>query len=281
LERRPIGAVRALLGCLAVLILGAPVSAQEAPGTESSQTNGPTLQGLAKDKQNPFTESINVPVELATGFSVGPQRDVGEQVTIQPLIPFRLNTDWELIARPALVLTYAPGPGATFGLGDLQTSFFLTPARTGRWAWGVGPAFQLPTATSQALGAGKWDAGPTGALIYSEGPWFAGVLATQLWSFAGGNRPAVNVTSLEVNGSYNFKSGWYIQFDPTMTYDWAAAFHDARTIPLGLDVGKAAKLGALALSFQLGAYHFVVHPTDAAHWVVRAQITFLGLGRPN
>jgi hypothetical protein len=269
------------MSCLAALMLGAPVSAQEAPATEPFQTNAPTLQGLAKDKQNPFTESTNIPVEFATGFGVGPQRNVGEQLTVQPLIPFTLNADWRLIVRPALPLTYSPEPGATFGLGDLQSSFFLTPARTGRWAWGVGPAFQFPTATRPALGAGKWDAGPTGALIYSEGPWFAGVLATQLWSFAGANRSEVNETSLEINGSYNFKSGWYVQFDPTITYDWSAAFRDARTIPLGLDVGKTAKVGGLSLSFQLGAYDSVVHPTDTAHWVIRAQITFLGLGRPN
>jgi hypothetical protein len=73
--------------------------------------------------------------------------------------------------RPLVPTTYSPVPEKRFGLGDIQPSFFLTPARVDQWTWGVGPAFQLPTATANELGTGKWSAGPTGALIYTEGPW--------------------------------------------------------------------------------------------------------------
>jgi hypothetical protein len=73
-------------------------------------------------------------------------------------------------------MTYSPVPEKRFGLGDIQPSFFLAPAQVDRWTWRVGSAFQLPTATSDELGTGKWSAGPTGALIYTEGRWFAGVL---------------------------------------------------------------------------------------------------------
>jgi hypothetical protein len=50
---------------------------------------------------------------------------------------------------------------------------------------------------------------------------------TMLHEFAGANRPPVNETSVQINRSYNFKSGWDIQFDPTIIHDWSAAFHDA------------------------------------------------------
>jgi len=52
------------------------------------------------------------------------------------------------------------------------SSVFLSPARTGDWTWGIGPILQLPTATDEALGTGKWSAGPTLGLVYSAGPWF-------------------------------------------------------------------------------------------------------------
>jgi hypothetical protein len=256
----------------AIAMSAAPAAGQE---RVSPATNAPTtLQGLAEEKQNPFTEATEVPIEFATGFGVGPGRDVGEQITIQPRIPLELGRDWRLIVRPALPLTYLPGPPKNVGLGDLQPSFFLTPARTGRWAWGVGPALQLPTATHEELGTGMWSAGPTAALFYTEGPWLAGVLATQLWSFAGPHRASVNQTSVEPNVSYNFESGWYVQFDPVVTRDWTAASADAWTVPLGLDVGKVAKLGERSVAFQLGAYSFALRPTGSARWVLRAQISF-------
>ena len=98
-----------------------------------------------------------------------------------------------------------------------NASFFLTPAHNTGLTWGAGPALLFPTAISNELGTDKWSAGPTGALVYSrsEIPWFAGLLVTQLWSFAGAPRTAVNQTSTEVDLSYNFESGWYIQTDPT------------------------------------------------------------------
>lgn len=244
-------------------------------GPKSPETNVPTLQELAKDTKNPFAELISLPIGATTGFGIGPHRDIGEELSIQPRFPVALNDDWQLIVRPLLPVSYTPSPEKRFGLGDIQPSFFLTPARVQRWTWGVGPAFQLPTATSNVLGTGKWSAGPTGALIYSEGPWFAGVLTSQLWSFAGAHRSLVNQTSAEANVSYNFESGWYIQTDPTITYDWSAASHDAWTLPVGLDIGKAMQLGERSLSFQVGAYDFVKHPTDATQWIIRAQITFL------
>jgi hypothetical protein len=96
---------------------------------------------------------------------------------------------------------------------------FLTPANATTWIWGVGPIFQLPTASSSELGTGRWSAGPTAALIYSEGPWFNGVLAYQLMSFAGNReRGSVNQTFLEPDVSYNFESGWYVQCEPSITY---------------------------------------------------------------
>ena len=257
---------------LAAWMLPAAAVAQDTTGPENAVA---TLQDVAQAKHNPFTETINLPIEADTGFGLGPHHDIGEELTIQPLFPVTLNNDWNLIVRPLLPITYSPVPERRFGLGDIQPSFFLTPAQVDRWTWGVGPAFQLPTATSNELGTGKWSAGPTGALIYIEGPWFAGVLMSQLWSFAGPHRSPVNQTSAEPNVSYNFESGWYIQTDPTITYDWSAAPRDAWSLPIGLDVGKAVQIGGRSLTLQIGAYDFVKHPADATQWIIRAQVTFI------
>jgi len=131
-----------------------------------------------------------------------------------------LNTEWALIARPSLSATYQLSPHEQFGLNDLQASFFITPRSADVWIWGAGPIFQLPTATSDALGTGRWSAGPTAALVYAKGPWFNGLLTYHLMSF-GGNRArgSVNQTYVEPEVSYNFESGWYVDCDSPMTFD--------------------------------------------------------------
>ena len=259
----------ALLSIVTGSALAARGAAQEA--------GGPTPQQLARDRENPFAQTINLPLAAVTGFGIGPHHDVGEQLTIQPQLPLPLDADWNLVVRSLLPVTFSPDPQRRFGLGDVQPSFFLTPARGTGLIWGAGPALQFPAATGNELGTGKWSAGPTGALVYSDrdSPWFAGILVTQLWSIAGAPRTAVNQTSTEVDLSYNFESGWYIQTDPTITYDWSGTPRQALTLPVGIDVGKLTKIGGQDVSFQLGAYDALKSPAGTAQWIIRAQITLL------
>ena len=73
--------------------------------------------------------------------------------------------------------------------------------------WGLGSIFDFPTASSSELGTGRWSAGPTAALVYSEGPWLNYILTYQLMSF-GGNRArgSVNQTYIEPEISYALAS---------------------------------------------------------------------------
>ncbi len=216
----------ALSGLLLGAVLGMPARAQEAPTTAA--------QELAKNARNPFAEFVKLPVQFTTGFGVGPRHRAGESINVQPVLPLSLSAEWDLIFRPSVTATYLPSPEAQFGLEDLQASLFLTPAGATKWIWGLGPIVQLPTATTDELGTGRWSAGPTGALIYSSGPWLNGVLTYHLASFAGDrHRSRVNQTYIEPEVSYSFASGWYVQCDPALTYDWTADSADAWSIPMG------------------------------------------------
>jgi hypothetical protein len=221
-------------------VLAVPAQAQQAA---TPAANAPSPQDLAKSIHNPFEDFIKVPFQATTGFDVGPHHNAGEGLNIEPTVPYPLNSRWILVTRPKLTAIYAPSPHEQYGLQDLQTSFYLTPASATKWIWGGGPIFQFPTATSKQLGTGRWSAGPTAAMIYSSGPWFNGVLAYQLMSFAGNhNRGSVNQTYIEPEVSYNFESGWYIDSDPSITYDWTARAPDAWVIPIGGDAGKTFKI---------------------------------------
>ena len=239
-------------------------------------TSTESPQDLAKSVHNPFEDFIKLPFESTTGFSIGPHHKAGDSFNIQPLLPFRLGGYWDLIARPSLSVGYQPSPREQSGLEDLQASFFLTPHQADVWLWGVGPIFQFPTASSSELGAGKWAAGPTAAVVYSKGPWFNGILAYQLMSFAGNReRGSINQTYIEPEISYNFDSGWYIDTDPPITFDWTAASANAWTLPAGVDVGKAFNFGTQAASLQVGPYYLVKRPSGSPQWAIRVQFTLL------
>ena len=197
-------------------------------------------------------------------------------VNIEPLVPVRLTAQWDLMVRPSLTVGYLPTPSSQFVLTDLQSSFFLTPESASEWIWGIGPILQAPTASSTDLGSGKWAAGPTAGFVYNHGPWFNGILAYQLMSFAGAHhRGSINQNYIEPNLSYNLDSGWYAQIDPPITYDWTAEKRSAWTLPIGADVGDVFQLGEDHLGLQVGSYDFVKHPQGGPGWMIRVQATLL------
>ena len=234
---------------VSVMMLSAFLAASAQAQQTSTPAQAPpsimTDQELAISVHNPFEDFVKVPIQSITGFQLGRANKVGDSVNIEPLLPFSLNADWDLFARPSLTVAYAPTPHEQSGLADLETSFFLAPAKATTWVWGLGPIFDFPTASSSELGTGRWSAGPTAVLAYSEGPWSNYILAYQLMSFAGNReRGSVNQTYIEPQISYNFESGWYVDCDPAITYDWTADTANAWTIPMGADVGKAFELSA-------------------------------------
>ena len=140
-----------------------------------------------------------------------PGNQTQQVLTVQPLIPFAVSPTWSIITRTILPFISQPGlaPGedrdsrrwghAIFGISYL-------PARTGSLVWGIGPVFQLPTATNVTLGQGKWGAGPIAGVQWSGVQWTFGALINNIWSFAGDtNRPAVNQMQLQPEVNYNFK----------------------------------------------------------------------------
>lgn len=267
--------ILALLGTLLSVAIAASARAQDSISPPPA-VDAATLQDLSKATKNPVASFIKVPFQFTTGFGVGSRHDVGESLNIQPVLPISLNADWDLIARPSLNVTYSPSPHEQFGLQDLQTSFFLTPDKASAWFWGAGPIFQFPSATSKELGTGRWSAGPTAALLYSKGPWFNGILTYQLLSFAGNrNRGSVNQTYIEPLVSYNFESGWSVQCDPAITYDWTANMANAWVLPVGADVGQTLQIGDRALSLQVGGYDLLKYPEGAPQWIIRVQMTFV------
>ena len=234
----------------------------------------PTPESVAQQKLNPLAYGITLPAMLS--FGLLPHGEVQSTLNFQPVIPFRLSDDWRVITRSNASIIRNPEPDEVTGLADSNISLFLTPAKAEKWVWGAGPILQFPTATNTALGTGKWCAGPTGALVYASGPWVNGVLASQLWSFAGpGNRAPVSLTQIEWQVSYTFSDGWYVQSAPTISYDWKAPSGQGWTIPVGVDGGKAFAIGSQKMSFQVGVYYNVKKPSGTPGWSLQTELSWL------
>ena len=118
---------------------------------------GPAAAGanaLREAAQNPIANLISVPFQSNTNFGVGPYHQTQNVLNIQPVIPFKLNEDWNLITRWITPLVYqprlSPYDGPEFGVGNIQPAFFLSPTKPSNGIiWGVGPQFFLSTATEQ------------------------------------------------------------------------------------------------------------------------------------
>jgi hypothetical protein len=255
------------MGILALAVLSAsPVKAQDGD--------------LAKESQNPIANLISVPFQNNTNFNVGPYDHDQNVLNIQPVIPFKLNEDWNLITRWILPVVYQPamyeGDKSDFGLGNFNPSFFFTTEVTTDLMVGVGPTLLLPTATDKSLGVDKWGAGPSAVFVWTPGKWVVGTLANNIWSFGGDpSDPDVNQFLLQYFINYNMAHGWYLVSAPIITANWEAADSDQWTFPLGGGVGRVFNIGSQPVNMSLQAYDNVITPEGGADWQARFQVQLL------
>jgi hypothetical protein len=198
---------------MAVLVLPGILQVCAAGAADDSDTE------LAKKTQNPVADLISVPFQNNFNFGAGPKDATIYVLNVQPVIPLRLTEDWNLITRIIAPIINQPSlfPEAesAFGLGDINPTFFRSPAKPGEIIWGVGPTFTLPTATDSLLGSGKWSMGPAAVALSIQGPWVFGALANQQWSFAGWRDQDVSQLLIQPFVNYNLPDAWYLVSAPS------------------------------------------------------------------
>ena len=244
----------------------------------------PTDEELATAAQNPVADLISIPFQDIIGFGVGPQGSVANVLNIQPVVPFHLTADWNLISRTILPIVTMPnsvvppftGGGSTTGLGNVMATAFLSPSKPGAVIWGAGPVATFPTATAQQLTSpstwGTWGLGPSAVVVAMPGPWVVGALANNVWSVAG--TKASNFL-LQYFVNYNFESGWYVVTAPIITADWEAASGQKWDVPFGGGAGRIVWIGPLPFNLTAQAYYHPIRPENGPNWSVRLTATLL------
>jgi hypothetical protein len=265
---------------------------QETPQQEKQEAETPDTKAsagdLAKATQNPVASLISVPLQNFTDFSIGPfDRDRNAVIQFQPVVPIQLNRNWNLITRTIGALLFQPditqAHQGTFGFGDLNPSFFLSPANPGKVIWGAGPSFVIPTATDDVLGTGKFSLGPAVVVLIQPGKWTLGALVSNVWSVAGSSsRADVNLMTLQYFINYNLKKGYYLTSAPIVSANWNAPGGNTWLVPIGGGMGRIMRLGFQPVNVSVQAYGNVKRPSalPSPTWQLKFQIAFLFPKRP-
>ena len=228
-------------------------------------------EDLAKAAQNPLANVMSFPFQNNTNFDYGPHYRVQDLLNIQPVLPF---FNGRLITRTIIPLLWQPmdsSKGTVFGLSDIQFTAFFSPKTKGITI-GFGPIISFPSG-SASLGSQKWSAGPSIVILGMPGHWVLGILANNIWSFAGSSdRPDVNQLLVQYFVNYNLPKGLYLTMAPIITANWEAASGQQWLVPFGLGIGKLFKLGGkLPLNMQVAGFYNAIRPDNAPDWTLRVQ----------
>jgi len=236
---------------------------------------------LAMQLSNPVAALISVPLQLNYDQDIGPADD-GDRwlLNVQPVIPFDLNDEWNLISRTILPLVSQsdifPGAGTQTGTGDVVQSIFFSPKAptASGWIWGAGPVLLLPTGSNDLLTTDKWGAGPTAVVLKQTNGWTRGVLANHIWSFAGeDNRADVNATFMQPFLTYTTPTRWTFGLNTETSYDWE---NEQWSVPVNVSASNLLRIGNQLVSIGGGVRYWLDSPDSGAEGVgFRLTVTLL------
>ena len=100
---------------------------------------------LAKQTQNPVANLISVPFQGNWDFGIGDREATGTMLNIQPVAPFGLTSNWNVILRVIMPVLSQPADDESrfTGMGDTTMTIFFSPVKTGKVIWGAGPVFSF------------------------------------------------------------------------------------------------------------------------------------------
>lgn len=232
---------------------------------------------LAKATQNPLAAMYSLPFQNNTTFGVGPNDKSHNVLNIQPVIPIGISEGVNLINRiiiPVVTQPYGNDNGSSStGVGDISYTAWLSPTKTSKIIWGVGPAFQIPTGSDpDEFGSHEFGVGPSVVALTIIDKWVAGIVVNNIWTFGDIEE---NKFLFQYFVNYNLPNAVYLVSAPILTANWNAANGEQWTVPFGGGIGKVFKIGKQPINVNAQGYYNAVKPTGWGDWQMRLQVQLL------
>jgi hypothetical protein len=293
---------------LALVVIGALL----APTGPALAQDDEELAEIARKLDNPLSDLwmifLENQMQRYRGFPADGSQWVNSTV-VQPVMPVSLTENWNLITRPIVPILTAPkfrapgidyedcpgncnsdDPRDLFGgsldtsrnleLGDIVLWSMISPADPpelpdgGKLVWGLGPTFQLPTASEDQFGSNRWSFGPSAILLRlppppsDSPPSFldkitAGVFAQYHLSAGPGSGGRVSRTQIQPIYWYKLPWGqWQVGGFPMININHEAKSDNRYTVPIELNLANTIRVGPMPVRIGLGAGYAVESPDD-------------------
>ncbi|MCA8978823.1 MAG: hypothetical protein KDC14_02260 [Planctomycetes bacterium] len=218
----------------------AGASAAAAPtASRSEDAAGPSAEDLAK-ANNPLADmrALNFQNYYVPEISGAPNRTANTLWAryVQPIDRWLLRASLPLNRTPTGATT------SESGLGDFNVfAAYVLSEPTSPVTYGVGPLLVIPTASDDALGSGRWQAGAAAVYFNAASPEIQfGGLVTYQTDFAGdSSRSGTSLMAVQPFCFYQLGGGRYVRSAPIMAFDLENGNYN---VPIGVGIGKVIKM---------------------------------------
>ncbi len=265
---------------LGLALLMSNVAAQDSDDpAQASGTSDLSAAEIAKEAHNPLGDLREMILQTDILPDVGVLGKTEIVETVQIVFPFAVGEKWKVmtygiipvVSQPAM----NPGDDRSFGLGDSTFFGYFVPPNEGKLIWGFGPALQVPTATGDISGAGKWAAGPALIIGAQPGNWSIFALFDNVWDFAGSGSQEVNEFNLQYQAVYLLPENGFFITNWTIEADWTAASDDRWTVPIGGGAGRQFMIGKHTYQAYGQIGYNVTRPDGASSWRAIAALSLI------
>lgn len=250
----------------------------------SQEEKEPSLEEINNQLDNPLSKFWSLIFQENINFNTGDFSDdtyTSNVFNFQPSLPIPVGKKSMLLVRPVFPFLSNPTfdengikTGNVSGFGDMQVFSLYGPDKKDGLVWGVGLTFTFPTASSEHLGSGKYQMGPSIMLLSMEKKWVLGTII-QHWNSIGGDSFRDDVTRTEIQYIIRKRikgKAMSIGMGPSININWEAPEGNRVTFPIGLGVTKTVKWGNTPWKLRFEPQYSIVKPDYyGTQWSIRIQ----------